>query len=298
MITLQGILARFSPAGGGPPPPSYLLDTYTGALFAYSAIKLKTGETIATRGSNAALSESNIGFAANVISNSEIETLASGGLATSVNFIDQAGNFGNVIQSTKTLQPNLTNASGSALGFFDTTNDFGGSDGKALYADGTVADFNDVIVSIGFKNIINTITDTYTVKIVSNSSTSLFAISINRSGSNYRVAVNNAETAANIGGITYAKDLALWNILTVSRIGGVLKFYVDGVQVTTSTGFTVDARSSSPNNNVGLFNRIGVPVTRSTKGHIKTIVAYTGSDLSAFDISGFNTKMKEIHGIS
>jgi hypothetical protein len=48
MITLHGVLANFSPAVG-PPPPSYLLDTYTGAAAAYSLRQLRTGVTNVVR---------------------------------------------------------------------------------------------------------------------------------------------------------------------------------------------------------------------------------------------------------
>jgi hypothetical protein len=272
-----------------------LLDEYPNAAFAYSSLRLGNAINNALRASNAALNEQNITLGTNEINADELETFANGSLATVPAWIDQADNFGDFPQPTKALQPNITDANGNSLGFIDTTELYGASS-KHLIKEATPrpATNGDYVVSLVFKNNTSTSTDS-AVLCVKNSETDLFAFNIRRSGGNYIVhVIINANINPTVG-FTIARNLSDWVLLTFTNIGGVLTCYADGVTQSTVVGESVDVRGA---NGVWAFLRRVAPTTNPRLLHTRTMIMYAGADLSGFNISGFNDKMKELHGIS
>lgn len=282
------------PAVGG--VPSYLLDLYPGAALAYSTIKLSSVSSLALRGSSAALTEEDITLASDVINATQLQTLAGGGLATAAKWIDQSGgSFGDLEQTTKTIQPNITNNSGISLGYLDTTNDY--TTGSKYYLTSKTprpATNADYIVSIVFKNNVSSSTDSVVFGVM-NSSTDGFSFNIRRSGSNYLIDfIRNATLNPSIRW-TITHSLSDWVLLTFTVIGGTVSMYANGTLITSSgAGFSVDNRTTG----VAVACRPIAPTTQPRQLHIKTILMYSDADLSAFNLTGFNNEMKTLHGIS
>lgn len=282
--------------GGGAAPSGLLLDDYPNPAMAYSLLRLGNSVNNSVRASNSLSSEQDIALGSSEINNSALEAFANGALATGALWIDQSGNYVNLPQAIKTIQPNLTDSSGNALGYIDTINLYGASSKYFMTNEtsGLPSTSGDYVVSFVFKNNTSTTTDS-AVFCIKNSDANLIGCNVRRSGGNYKIDVIRNATLNPTIGCTVARGLTAWVLITVRVVGGVITLYVDGVAQTTSTGSTIDVRGSA---GVWTTCRAIVPTTQPRLLHMKTLIMYTGADLSAFDIGGFNTKMKEIHGIS
>lgn len=274
---------------------TYLLDLYPNAALAYSMLRLKGTASNSLRASEVGLSEQDIALGSVEIDGASLTTFADGALATATKWIDQSGNFVNLPQTTKANQPNITDASGNSLGYIDTTNDYS-ADVKSLITtnSGRPATNADYVLAVVFKNNTSSTTDS-AVFCVKNSDSDSIGFNIRRSGGNYLVDVARNVTLNPTSGFTIARGLTDWVLLTITVIGGTLTCYADGVSQSKGTGGTVDIRGAS---GVWTARRNIIPTTQPRWIHLKTIVMYSDSDLSAFDITSFNNEMKTIHGIS
>lgn len=91
------------------PPSALLLDTYTGATYAFSVRKLRslyTGNCIRIRRSSDN-TEINIGFINDYIDTTAISTFCGAGNGFVVTWYDQSGNANNMLQSLNTKQPQI-----------------------------------------------------------------------------------------------------------------------------------------------------------------------------------------------
>jgi hypothetical protein len=101
-----GAIGATTKRGGGGAAYSYILDTYSGAVVAYSLRKLSstyTGNCIRVRRSSDN-TEQNIGFVANVLDTASLLSFCGSGSGFVVTWFDQSGNGKNAIQATATAQ--------------------------------------------------------------------------------------------------------------------------------------------------------------------------------------------------
>jgi len=103
---------RFRASVNPIPPPSLLLDTYSGAAAAYSLRKLRTayaGSTIRVRRSSDN-TETDIGFVANALDTASLLTFCGAGNGFVTTWYDQSGNGINASNATLANQPQIVNA--------------------------------------------------------------------------------------------------------------------------------------------------------------------------------------------
>ena len=100
-----GIIASMKKVGGAP-PASLLLDTYSGAVVAYSLRKLSntyTGNCIRVRRSSDN-AEQDFGFSSGVLDTASLLTFVGAGSGFLVTWYDQSGSGKNAVQSSAALQ--------------------------------------------------------------------------------------------------------------------------------------------------------------------------------------------------
>lgn len=267
----------------------YLLDSYPGAAFAWSKFKLKSGATNATKSSNVALTEADIALDAIEWIAADIETNAAGALATSPLLYDQTGNGFDIPQTNKTYQPNLTDASGTALDYLEIQ-----TQGKGYWLPaGTKippSTSGDYIITLVARNFTGG-NNQRNVFFVKTSSTDLFAWNIKINGSQYLIDyLKDVESASTpTGGCTYIPTNSMeWTLFTWSVIGGVVRLYINGVEKTLGAGnYAPDSRGT---NGLAIALR-PVSFGVSSTHDFKTLIMHTGPDLSSFNLSGFNADL-------
>lgn len=277
----------------GSAQPQFLLDLFPGAAFAYSKYKLKTGETISARGSNFALTEADIALGPTEWDTDAIETLAAGTLTTSAKIYNQDGAIADLVQATKTKQPEITDASGNALDYFDIS-----AEGKGFFQIGAPATNQDYIVQLVLRDVTGG-SSQRSVWSVKNSATDLFHFSIARSGSDYNIDYLKDVEASTGGDGRFAHTPANftdWELYTITVIGGVTTLYINGNAKVWGAGVNfIDSRGA--NNRISL----GIRPISNPNGRpfdFQTWIMHSGADLSGFDITGYSNALKALHGIS
>jgi hypothetical protein len=116
IINGRGRVGARPSSGGGTPTSSYLLDTYSGAVGAYSLRKLSSTSTYAIRVRRSSdNTEMNIGFdGSGNLDTTALTTFVGAGNGFVVTWYDQSGNANNTTQSNATFQPQIV-SSGTIL---------------------------------------------------------------------------------------------------------------------------------------------------------------------------------------
>jgi hypothetical protein len=271
-----------------------LLDLFPNAFFAYSSLQLSLNEALLSSRGRRNSNNAEQNFTPKELIDGTLTTFSESTLVQSPTLYDQSGNARNLTRTVASAQPELTDANGVALGHFKSSVTGRGWFNTAIQPT-TVSDF---VVGYVFRNqtvAFNQRTAFY-FKV---SPTNCFAFHCARSGSSYIIGhnLNNENSATADQSFTFTPNNITndWVLVTYARIGGVLTLYVNGIARTlVNGGIGPDARGISGTylNISAVTNSIG-PIQ-----DLRTAILYNQSDLSAFNIAGFNAKMMELHGIA
>jgi hypothetical protein len=261
--------------GGGAPGPSYVYSVYDITGNATNSIMI----------SNDSLSEIDIPFNAGFIDTSLITSHSSGNYSTVTTFYDQVGGS-DLTESTKIYQPRITDASGTSLTYLDDYGERVGLNNLTNY------EYYDLTGDFIFQYVMNDETQGNNqrqnfshVKTGNN-----ISVGFRVSGSNYIIGIRvDGVNLANRWIVTKPSQFSLY---TFTGIGGVYNLYINNV-LQTSDGGVEDVSGAGPGITLGY--RGGQ--TSGKINDVQTFSALYNNDLSAFDVSAYNTTYMNIHGL-
>jgi len=253
--------------GSGAAAPSYLLDTYTGSVGAFSVFKERTaytGSCIRVRRSSDN-TESNIGFISNYIDVATLLAFVGAGDGFVTTFYDQTINGRNLTQTTATFQPKivtsgvLNTSGGKATIVFDGTNDYLRNDALgALYTGGN----NKLITAYG---VFEFTASTYQLPFSFNLSTTVTGLEVwwpvyknTADYRSYKRDDSGTSKTATGGTATLTQQL-----LSLNSSGTAISVYKNGTAIITNGDINVSSTSldnlaigASVRNTVGDFSAI------------------------------------------
>lgn len=255
---------------GGGAAYSYILDTYSGAVVAYSLRKLSstyTGNCIRVRRSSDN-TEQNIGFVSNILDTASLLIFCGSGDGFVTTWYDQSGNANNATQTNATYQPNIV-TSGSV---------------NLLNSKPTI---NSSTVRYLTQNSSVTINSSFYVA----NYTSLNTVNyINQSVFLGGSAVNGIGMYDGVTAITSTIENISTHLISSLQltIGNTSRLFVDNSQIGTSTAWIpVNTQTILGNiNNLGALSNIG---------NVSEIIYYNSNQYTNF--TGINTQINTFYGI-
>ena len=235
--------------------------------------------------SNDSLSEIDIPFNSGFIDTSLITSHSGGNYSTVTTFYDQVAGA-NLSETTKTNQPRITDASGNSLTYLDDYNERVGLNNLTNH------EGYDLTGDFIFQYVMNDETQGNNqrqnfshVKTGNN-----ISVGFRASGSIYIIGIRvDSVNLANRWVVTKPSQFALY---TFTRIGGVYSLYINNV-LQTSDGGVEDVAGAG--GGITLGYRAGQNTGKIND--VQTFSAMFNSDLSAFDVSAYNTSYMNIHGL-
>lgn len=247
--------------------------------------------------------QTDIGFSGGIVDTAAITTYSAGGQSYCLGIYDQTNNM-TVLRPTQLTQVasfmfTSTNT-GTGLNYLNDTQNSAGVTRMNVGIQYDLA--HDFIVQYVMSNSISTFDGgcSFHLKTTVGGRAGVFTVYFRVVGTDYVVSVkDNFSTVSNSTAqkafiFPKGTNATVFNLFTFTKIGGVVRMYKDGVEITTTT---------TPGNvYYGItFMSIGVGVLVNELSGIqcrfKTLSLFSGKNLTNFDLTSYINKYKTIHGI-
>lgn len=269
-----------------------------GYQFAYSTVKLFDSSIYAAEIENSLSQTLNVGFVGNSLNTSAITSFANSNNAYYKSLYDQANKLGNINSKSDVLRPYATNTSFQGI---DYVRDSAQESGFVRQDDIDFNTGNDWIVDYVFRN--ETLNGNQRTNFIIASDMlgreTMISCCINPSGASYIIGIKYLSSNRNSQMSDVAYGIARnsnYFLFTYAYIGGVFRFYYNGIEVTsTTTNFNVGGINLK-----GIYIGVGYSSGSLQYGKIndfKTLSLFTGQDLSGYNIIGHINNLKTKHSI-